>query len=74
MKTGLILNTIALLLAIAWTVYKPDFEPLIVTITLITTLIGQVAFDTIRKKKIVKMKQKGGDGSTNIQIGEIKGK
>jgi hypothetical protein len=64
----LTLNLIALILSIAWLIFKPDYEPAIAVVTLFSTLFAQY-YSKKTKKSVVKQKQKSGDHSNNIQIG-----
>jgi hypothetical protein len=63
-----ILNVIGLVLAILWWYFVRDFEPAITTVGLTAALAGQL-FIKEKKKKNIKMTQKSGDNSTNIQVG-----
>lgn len=63
------LNIIALLSAAYWFLSKPDWEPFITSIGLLTALIAQLYTGNKNDNSGIRMKQKGGNGSTNIQSG-----
>jgi hypothetical protein len=63
----IILNIAGLLGSLIWLLTKPEWEPLITCIGLITTLIGQLYTGKSDNGESTKMKQKGGKGSTNYQ-------
>lgn len=69
-KILIILNVIGLILAILWWYFAPDFEPAITTIGLTTALIGQIFINEKKgAKRNIKMNQKSGANSNNIQVG-----
>jgi hypothetical protein len=68
MKVLVILNILGLIGALIWLYSNPDWEPLITTIGLIATLIAQLSIGSNSKYRI-KMSQRGGKNSKNIQAG-----
>ena len=64
------LNIVGLVLSSLWWYTTRDFEPIITGLSLIGILIVQLFFNEKQKrKKSIKMNQKSGDNSTNIQVG-----
>ena len=62
-----ILNCICFVLACIWWVVDGGFEPIIASITLFVTLMGQLIVK--KNKSKIRMQQNSGKGSVNYQSG-----
>ncbi|WP_211318040.1 hypothetical protein [Pontibacter mucosus] len=70
-KILIILNIVALLASLIWLMTNQDWEPLVTSLGLLSSLITLVYSNSEEKGKI-KMKQKGGSNSKNYQsVGDI---
>lgn len=73
MKTSNILifiNIISLILAVLWWYSSREYEPIITCLGLLGALIVQVFVrENSKRQNNIKMTQKSGKNSTNIQIG-----
>lgn len=64
----LTVNSIALIVSILWTIKDPDYDSIISTLVLTSTLIGLWVAET-PEKKTLKQNQKSGNNSKNYQAG-----
>lgn len=66
-KVLITINILALIAASLWFISNLDWEPLITILGLITSLIVLLAKDSNKKPQNIKLSQKSGDNSINIQ-------
>ncbi|SOE22260.1 hypothetical protein SAMN06298216_2707 [Spirosomataceae bacterium TFI 002] len=64
-KTLILLNIVALIAALIWLFVSPDWEPLVTSLGLISSLI--VLVQKKSENGNIQMTQKGGKGSVNYQ-------